>query len=336
MDKSSLYKFEMGQIPGLEALRFGAHTHTKFMLGEGENKPRKFSGIGYTGDVIPGHWYWGNVIFALDSIETIGKIPALIDHNRSLRAGFVDSAVINDATGVTFTGPLLNNDAGNQVASESDQGFPWQMSLHIEPSSIEQVDPGTNVVVNGRSLVGPLTIFRNSKVIEVSFTATGQDSNTSAQAFSKGAHPIQINGETPMTPEQIKALQDRAAALETENTQFKKQAADLQVSLDAALKTAADAEANRRKGELETLFSAAKRELSADKLTAYQAMPTAMFSVVFADLKESIKPVAKPGMRTDLFSHTKPPAESPAEQESQSTGESSGIAAAAKRRFAKA
>lgn len=326
--------FDSSQVPNQEAFRFQASRPTKFEF-DSNVKPgssRKFSGTGYSGDVIPGHWYWGNVIFALDSIETIGRIPALIDHDRGLRAGFVEASDIQDATGVTFSGSLLSNEAGQTVAKDSDEGFPWQMSLHIEPSSIEQVDPGTNVVVNGRNLVGPLTIFRNSKVIEVSFTATGQDSNTSAKAFSRSTSTIQNTGDSSMTPEQIKALQDRAAALETENVQFKKTTEALSAEVDAIKKTAAEAEASRRETELKTLFGAVKKELSAEKLAAYQAMPATTFSVVFGDLKESMK--APSVTRASLFSHTQAPKDE-SSGGSDAGKQSSSLVESAKKRFAK-
>jgi hypothetical protein len=72
------------------------------------------------------------------------------------------------------------------------------------------VKAGATVEVNGRTFTGPINVFRNNTIREISFTPTGWDSQTSAVAMSpwRTQHP---EGELDMTPEEIKALQDKAA-----------------------------------------------------------------------------------------------------------------------------
>jgi hypothetical protein len=135
-----------------------------------------------------------------------------------------------------------------------------------------------------------------------------------------------------MTPEQIAALQARAAQLEAENTQFKKDNELLTGEVTQFKKESEVAESSRRESELRTVFSNAGRELTAEKLALYQSMPAAAFSAVVNDLKDSSK--AKPGQKlpTSLFSHTKPPAENtPDDNQSKD----SGLVAMAAKRFAK-
>jgi hypothetical protein len=51
--------------------------------------PRKLRGVAYSGDVVTGHPYWSAVVFDLATTRAAGeRVPVLIDHDRSQRAGF--------------------------------------------------------------------------------------------------------------------------------------------------------------------------------------------------------------------------------------------------------
>ena len=67
-----------------------------------------------------------------------------------------------------------------EVAKLSDEGFPWQMSVHIDPERVEKLSKNKTTFVNGQKVTGPANIFRNSKIREVSFTPTGMDDRTHA------------------------------------------------------------------------------------------------------------------------------------------------------------
>lgn len=276
------------------------------MDGQGAAAKRKFSGVAYSGEVIPGHWYWGNVVFELGSMSVPAKLPALIDHDRGKRAGYVTDHTVSDTSGFLVTGNLLTNESGKAVAQDSDEGFPWQMSVHIEPGSIEEVGVGTNVTVNGRNLTGPLTVFRNSSITEVSFTATGWDSNTSAAAMSRGGEPSPSSqGDTAMD---LKQLQDRVAALEAEKTSL--QASNTQLSAD--LKTANEAltkfSADARTAAVQLLFSDIGREFKEDdsSVKQFSAMSQEAFDATAALMRDQFKKPAAPAAPTlpaSLFSH---------------------------------
>lgn len=98
---------------------------------------RKFAGVAYSGNVIKDHWYWGHVVFDMSTISVDKKLPALIDHDRSQRCGYVTQSSISNDRGLFVEGNLLSNTSGQSVANDSDEGFPWQMSVHIEPSNVE-------------------------------------------------------------------------------------------------------------------------------------------------------------------------------------------------------
>ena len=150
---------------------------------EGKKK-RTFTGVAYSGEPILDHWYWDRVIFDLDSIQIKGRIPALLEHHPSQRAGAINSHSIDYAQGLVISGDLMSNEFGSQVAQDSDDGFPWQMSVRIEPSSTEEIAADQSVTVNGKTYQGPITVFRGGRIREVSFCALGADDNTNAVAAS--------------------------------------------------------------------------------------------------------------------------------------------------------
>jgi hypothetical protein len=261
--------------------------------GEGSAKTRKFTGVAYSGGVIWNHYYWGDVVFELSSIS-LGeqKLPALVEHHRLMRCGYSTALQADNATGLTIEGVLLSNEDGAKVAKDSDEGFPWQMSVHITPSVVMEVMAGTSVEVNGKLLQGPLTVFKNSKIIEVSFTATGWDSDTSATAMNRsGTKPPTLSGDPPMTPEE-KAAQDKLAAdnaaLIAQLAQFSK----------------ANREAN-----IKLLFADTGREYKAEDADVVElaAMDDAAFNATAkfsrAQYAKAPKPEQKPDLPAGMFSH---------------------------------
>jgi len=104
-----------------------------------------------------------------------------VQHDRSKRAG-VGSFDIGKS-GLAISGALLSNEHGSAIAADSDEGFPWQMSVTAYPSRVEKLEATKKAVVNGRQVTGPAYILRGSEIGEVSFVVLGADSKTSAQVF---------------------------------------------------------------------------------------------------------------------------------------------------------
>ena len=190
---------------------------------EGKKK-RTFSGVAYSGEVITDHWYWTRVIFDLDSMQIKGRIPALLEHSSRQRAGAINTHTISHQEGLVVHGDLMSNEFGTQVAQDSDDGFPWQMSVRIEPAKTEEVAADQTVIVNGKTLQGPITIFRGGRIREVSFCALGADDNTSAVAASHKPKKFNQQEDTDVDLEQAKAkiteLEGQVNTLTKQNKQF--------------------------------------------------------------------------------------------------------------------
>ncbi|KAB1852284.1 hypothetical protein F4W09_14895 [Acinetobacter tandoii] len=183
-----------------------------------EGQKRKFNGTAYAGGRVDGHWYWGRsgVVFDLDGIEIDRPTALLEEHFSSSRIGVVREVDTNGK--INVSGDFLTNTKAQEIVQDSDDGFPFQMSMMIDPGSIEEVAQGKQVVVNGQTFEGPVTVFRQNRIREFTICSTGADRNTSIKAFSGKSNPNPTKEETDVTElEQAKA---RIQELETQNKQF--------------------------------------------------------------------------------------------------------------------
>lgn len=253
-EKQNQYCFQLGQL-NVDAQEDG-------------KKKRTFSGVAYSGEVITDHWYWKQVIFDLDSMQIKGRIPALLEHSSYQRAGAIESHAISYESGLTVSGILLSNEFGAQVASDSDDGFPWQMSVRIEPSSIDEIQAGNTVTVNGKLLHGPITVFRGGRIREVSFCALGADENTMAVAASH-------NPNNPQEDTDVTELEQAKAALQQAETER-----------DNALNELKQFKAEKRNDDISALEKELKTQFSAEDKTAYTAMDDASFSFTVKQLRQ--------------------------------------------------
>ena len=234
---------------------------------EGKKK-RTFSGVAYSGEVITDHWYWTRVIFDLDSMQIKGRIPALLEHSSRQRAGAINTHTISHQEGLVVHGDLMSNEFGTQVAQDSDDGFPWQMSVRIEPAKTEEVAADQTVIVNGKTLQGPITIFRGGRIREVSFCALGADENTMAVAASH--NPNQPTEDTDVT--ELEKAQARIQELETKNSELETQNKQFAAA--------------KREAEITALGKDLGKEFSAEDITEMKALDDSAFAFSAKQLRQ--------------------------------------------------
>ncbi|RZG64097.1 hypothetical protein EXE25_17825 [Acinetobacter bouvetii] len=233
------------------------------------NKKRTFSGVAYSGEAITDHWYWDKVVFDLDSIQIKGRIPALLEHRTSQRAGAINSHSVSHAEGLKIEGNLLSNEFGTQVAQDSDDDFPWQMSVRIYPATVEEVKEGS-VIVNGRTFQAPIAVFRGGRIREVSFCALGADDNTNAVAASHSPKNFNQPEDTDVTEvEQAKAAQTKA-----------------EQERDAAQAELKKFKADKREDDIKTLETSLNKQFSAEEKTSYINMDDTSFAFMSQQLKQ--------------------------------------------------
>ena len=252
---------------------------------EGKKK-RTFTGVAYSGEPILDHWYWDRVIFDLDSIQIKGRIPALLEHRSSQRAGAINSHSVDYAQGLVISGDLMSNEFGSQVAQDSDDGFPWQMSVRIEPSSTEEIAADQAVTVNGKTYQGPITVFRDGRIREVSFCALGADDNTNAVAASH--NPTQqpkedTNVDLVQAQAKITELEGQVNTLTEQNKQFA---------------------AAKREAEITALSKDLGKEFSAEDITEMKNLDESAFAFSAKHLRQfSATQPQKPTLPDYLTKH---------------------------------
>lgn len=141
--------------------------------------------------------YWGTLLIDLSGVQELSRpIPALLNHDGQQRAGVVESLKL-EATGIVAEGRLIDSEVAKGIQADAAGGFPWQASAHVQPISLEEVQPGQKAMVNGQEVTGPATIIRASTIREASFVAVGADPDTAAAVLSSRA--ASSPGRSPMT-----------------------------------------------------------------------------------------------------------------------------------------
>jgi hypothetical protein len=235
-----------------------------------EGQKRKFNGTAYAGGRVDGHWYWGRsgVVFDLEGIEIDKPTALLEEHFSSSRIGVVREVDTNGK--INVSGDFLTNTKAQEIVQDSDDGFPFQMSMMIDPGSIEEVAQGKQVVVNGQTFEGPITVFRQNRIREFTICSTGADRNTSIKAFSGKSNPNPTIEETDVTElEQAKAAQKKA-----------------EEERDAAQNELKKFKADKREEDIKALETTLNKQFSAEEKTSYTNMDDASFAFMSQQLKQ--------------------------------------------------
>lgn len=189
-----------------------------------DKKARTFTGVANSGK--PFNYGGQRAIIDLSTLSFHEKVPALLLHDRDNRVGFGTLKVENHQ--LLMSGSLLGNEQAQKIAQDADDGFPFQMSVHVQAGSTEELTGSQTAEVNGQTVTAPILILRHCKIPEVSFTPTGVDSETSAIVLSddpSNPNPTSSKGENMNEIEQLKAqiskMQEQIDTLEKENADLK-------------------------------------------------------------------------------------------------------------------
>lgn len=165
-----------------------------------------FEMVLYTGSVFAGHWYWGDVILDVTGFKQHRQdIPALWAHYGG-SVGFTTSITADPAAAtIVAKGQLIagtddQEPEANRVRRRLDQKAPLQCSGRWIPSRVEKVLAGAKATVNGKTVQGPVSIFRQFHCAEASFVDLGWDPMTNAVAASDSASrsvQVEVQGAKP-------------------------------------------------------------------------------------------------------------------------------------------
>jgi hypothetical protein len=246
----------------------------QLLPGQGNNGLRRFSGVGYTGAVIERHPHWGNVVFDMSNITLAARVPILLEHDESEIVGYADSHTVTSQGELVITGVLsASTNASKKVTGLSDEGFPWQMSVHIEPEYVEFIEAGKSVEVNGRNVQGPVNVFRNGKIGEVSFTSMGWDSATTAEALSQSSKQLSMGASmaTEKTSGSTEAEDNRVSMLMSQNEALQKELNDYKKKFSEYEEERKKKEAEENMSRLKQAFSECGSDRSDEDMSKYSA-----------------------------------------------------------------
>lgn len=156
------------------------------------DKTREFLITAYTGSKISS-WF-GDIMIDISGIQTKEKMPILREHARDRVVGYGDAWKEEN---FYISGQFSNStDDAKEVRALADEGYPWQASISVRPTKVERLeDDKTKAAVNGKDVQGPLEIWRESLVGEVSFVSLGADDNTAAITMSDEKFSVETLSE---------------------------------------------------------------------------------------------------------------------------------------------
>lgn len=145
---------------------------------EAQSETIATGGVAYTGAVL--HSFFGDVIADLDGLAPINArgIALLYGHYRPV--GVVKSISKTDK-GLEYSGEMVRGlEQSDEIAALAKNGFPWQLSIRAEPDVIEEIGEKATAQVNGQTVTGPISIFRQWRMPEISIVELGMDGDTEA------------------------------------------------------------------------------------------------------------------------------------------------------------
>ena len=140
--------------------------------------PSKFSVVAYTGGAMGISGWDLPVVIDLDGLSFGRSLIANLDHDRTKRVGHVTSKMIQDGKLVLGGVASATTESKREVIDNAAGGFPWQASVEVTPTRVEQIAKGKTVEVNGQSFTGPLYVTRAGTLKGFAFVSHGADDNT--------------------------------------------------------------------------------------------------------------------------------------------------------------
>ncbi|MFA5394430.1 MAG: hypothetical protein WC346_00240 [Methanogenium sp.] len=142
--------------------------------------------VAYSGKIIKGHWYWGDLAIDTDGLK-ISKtnIPILSDHMTDRKIGFGAFEINEKHQLVNKKATFVDTPFAEEFTKLSSQGFPYEASIYARPTKIQRLLEDEETEVNGFKMKGPGTVWRESVLKECSVVTFGADPNTKSAAMAE-------------------------------------------------------------------------------------------------------------------------------------------------------
>jgi hypothetical protein len=169
-------------VPGL--LNLAATATIELAAGGGADADKalpRFRMVAYTGAPMRiAGWRYPVVLDLAGLAIPSQSRPIRFGHDPLSGVGHTDAIRIEDGQ-LTATGVVSRDTAAaREIVVSAKNGFPWQASVGAGVEEFEFIKENQKVVVNGRTLTGPLNVVRKATLGEISFVDLGADGRTSA------------------------------------------------------------------------------------------------------------------------------------------------------------
>lgn len=168
-----------------------------------------FDGTAYSGNFVEQHLFFDKLIIDVESMSFKDRIPVLKNHTGDLIVG--DANLVKTQEDLKIVnGRLMDVPDSEQIRALADQGFRWELSIGAKPRFIQELREGEVTTVNGKEVAGPVSIFRDTRIVEVSFVAIGADSQTDVNVFNnKGIETTKQSEDKNMKLEELQLKFDK-------------------------------------------------------------------------------------------------------------------------------
>lgn len=151
-----------------------------------KKKPARFTTEFYTGGPLHVAGWDEPVVVDLGGLTTSNVLVANLDHDSSKRVG--NFSVQNNGTSLIAVGDATAATAArDEVIESAVNGYQWQSSLEVNPTSVEFVKAGESAEANGQTFKGPLYITRKGVLKGFAFVSHGADDNTTVSVAASAA-----------------------------------------------------------------------------------------------------------------------------------------------------
>ena len=219
--------------------------------------------VAYSGKVIKDHFWWGNLAIDIEGMSfPKSKFPILENHDTSKKIAFSKGKPNTDNFQLVMNPDkieFVDTETAAEFIKLSKAGFPYESSIYAIPTSVESLEQGVSADVNGMTVKGPASIWRQSVFKEASVCVFGWDSNTSSSAFASTEVELDIEVTNLKLMEDQKTLTSKEVKKKMDLKEFKTEQPDAYNELMEEVKIVVTS-------DLEAKFKGEKKDLE-DKLS---------------------------------------------------------------------
>lgn len=167
------------------------------------NRPVSF--IALNGEVLNHHW-WGRCVYDMSGLtDPVRQLGIDYNHDDNQSLGYIDEVVV-ESNQLICRGFIINNtERSREVVEKSMYGQEFGASVTIQSfDRTEELEAGSTTEVNGISVAGPLTIFREYSIRGVAITPYPTDAATVVSIFKNEKN----QGEPAMTEKKTLTVDD--------------------------------------------------------------------------------------------------------------------------------